>query len=206
MGKEKRLLIIVIALLTLFTICGFIAGNRFGRLNATIKQSSEEGQSIAMKSVIVNDVTYDGEQIFTDGVIYAVYDGEETLTFAGNGAVTDREQWVKLSDLDRKKVRTIVFENGITYIDSFEFEGQYGEKYDNLENVIVKTHLSRIKQYAFVDNVVLKNVVFEEGCDVVEDLAFYRTSPDVSGITPSPNWFDWAMTVSDSVQDDKEGL
>ena len=193
--KEMKTAILFVGFIVLFAIVGFLVGLSWSKMPFRKTALTPQKEAEELTSVEVNGVTYEGK-VFTDGVIYAIYDGDETLTFAGNGAIVDRSDWVELTEKECKKVRTIVVEDGITYIDDYEFSGNAIHAIrtirvlPNLEKVEIRGHLMAIKSSAFSANYALKSIVFEQGCDKVELYAFGGLSPEaVSGIELDDTYF-----------------
>lgn len=123
------------------------------------------------KTITINGISYTG-MVYSDGVIYAVFDGEDTLTFVGNGAISNRDDWCGMTESSRRKVRHIVIEKGITYIDDFEFCGDFLRPFINLESVKIEADLVEIRYGAFTDNPCLNKVVINGECQKVDDNAF----------------------------------
>lgn len=112
--------------------------------------------------------------VLTDGAVTAVFDEEAgTLTFSGNGAVDGTRFWMeKFRREEKVRVRTIIFEDGITSVGASEFSNDKG--YINLEKVIFRGDIVAIGEYAFVDNYTLATVEFDGACWAIGKMAFYR--------------------------------
>ncbi len=110
----------------------------------------------------------------TDGVVTAVFDEDAgTLTFSGNGAVDGTADWMeKFGREEKVRVRTIIFEDGITSVGSCEFSDNQG--YINLEKVIFQGDIVAIGSCAFSSNYHLRAVEFGGKCRVIDDLAFFQ--------------------------------
>ena len=108
---------------------------------------------------------------FSDGVITATFNEETgTLVFAGDGAVDNSFKWIQLGE-KTKFVREIIFDKGITSIDSSEFSIS---RFSNLRSVIFKGDINAIGDCAFADNPNLTTVIFHGNCRSIGTLAFFR--------------------------------
>ena len=117
-------------------------------------------------------VDEDGNKIFTDGILSATFNKKEgTLAFSGKGTVTSHQDWVDLEG-EKKFVRTIIFQDGITSIDDCEFSEL--ANYVNLEFVVFEGDVNVIGEYAFTGNRNLQKVEFKGKCRKIEVGAFFE--------------------------------
>lgn len=167
--KEKIMVVVLALVVAVSMVCvayhvGFEKGSK--RVREELLSREDDGTS-------------------TDGVVEAVFD-EGTLIFSGDGAIVDSQYWLKLTDVQRRQVKKIVIGEGITYIDSFEFDGDMllSRAFINLEEVVIDASLSEIGYSAFGDNKSLKKVTFNGSCEKFEDGALRGVSPkDVVGVS-----------------------
>lgn len=110
---------------------------------------------------------------YTDGIVTAEFNKEAgILSFSGNGAVDDTWNWLDMNASQRRFVRTIFFEDGITAIGDCEFCGEMIHDYINLGRVIFEGDIAMVGACAFADNPNLRYVEFGGRCARIKSSAF----------------------------------
>ena len=110
---------------------------------------------------------------YTDGIVTAEFNKETgILSFSGSGAVDDTWSWMRMDASQRRLVRTVFFEDGITVVGICEFCGDMTNDYINLERVIFEGDIVVVGECAFADNPNLRYVEFGGHCARIKSGAF----------------------------------
>lgn len=93
-----------------------------------------------------------------------------TKTAPGDGIIKRADRWVSITEDQRKRLKEIVFGDGISEIFAVEFDSFRG--YDSLQTVIFKGNIKKIGDFAFSQSENLRTVRFEGKCHEIGRGAF----------------------------------
>ena len=114
------------------------------------------------------------KRVFTDGVVTATFDKTAgTLTFSGEGAVWNIDDWVKLGNKEKPFVKELIFEDGIKSIGEHEFSNVLNDGFPNLSVVTFKGNINEIGSFNFSHIPNLTKVEFFGKCKKINSNAFY---------------------------------
>lgn len=117
-----------------------------------------------------NPVFFDEE----NGISATYHEEIDTLVFTktgpGDGIIKRADRWVSITEDQRKKLKEIVFDDGVSEIFAVEFDSFRG--YDSLQTVIFKGNIKKIGDFAFSQSENLRTVRFEGECHEIGRGAF----------------------------------
>lgn len=171
-STSKRIAIAILAVLVIMMVYGLIV--------ITLKRPEQNSFSapVEVSSGITlpeepakRTLSYDraGNPVFFDeksGISATYHEEIDTLVFTktapGDGIIKRADRWVSITEDQRKKLKEIVFGDGISEIFAVEFDSFRG--YDSLQTVIFKGNIKKIGDFAFSQSEKLRTVRFEGEC------------------------------------------
>lgn len=190
MKKRIANFIVLGVLCTLIMACAIIICSQYHSIRYWKNRydSAAEKWKPHPETIEVNGVEYTG-QVYTDGVIYAIW-ANDTLFFAGDGAISGLENWLSMYTEDRKQIKRIVIADGISYIDDYQFDGGFLRPFVNLQEVQIQGDLEYVGKCAFYDNPALKKVTFAGTVEQFNENALRGlTEEQVEGANPPASAF-----------------
>ena len=211
-STSKKIALIILAALAVMVIYGLIviAINRPEQNSFSAPVEVSSGITLPEEPV-KRTLFYDrsGNPVFFDeksGISATYHEEIDTLVFTktapGDGVIKRADRWVSITEDQRKKLKEIVFGDGISEIFAVEFDSF--KHYDSLQTVVFRGDIEKIGDFAFSQSENLRTVRFEgkcheigrgafvdcqsltkdsinipKGCDVAPD-AFLRTALDVT--------------------------
>lgn len=178
-STSKQIALILLAALAVMMVYGLvvIAINRPEQ--DSFAAPVEDSEITLPKEPAKRTLSYDrsGNPVFFDeeNGISATYNEEiDTLVFTktapGDGIIRRSREWVGITEDQRKRLKEIVFSDGVSEIFALEFDSF--SNYSSLQTIIFKGDIEKIGDFAFSQSENLRTVRFEGKCHEIGRGAF----------------------------------
>ena len=164
-STSKRIALAILAVLAVMMVYGLvvIAINRPEQATGIVVEDSS-GITLPEEPAkrTLSPISFDEKS----GISATYHEEIDTLVFTktapGDGIIKRADRWVSITENQRKRLKEIVFGDGISEIFAVEFDSFRG--YDSLQTVIFKGDIKKIGDFAFSQSENLRTVRFEGEC------------------------------------------
>lgn len=185
-STSKIIAIAIIAVLAIMMVYGLIVITLSRPEQATGIVVEDSSGITLPEEPVKRTLSYDrsGNSVFFDeksGISATYHEEIDTLVFTktapGDGVIRRSREWVGITEKQRKRLKEIVFGDGVSEIFAVEFDRF--SNYSSLQTIIFKGDIERIGDFAFSQSRKLRTVRFEGECHEIGEGAFV----DCKGLT-----------------------